>query len=219
MQIRTGRRDRTDDLRKVVPTRSVRPQPGLQCWAVTMTATTPSPAVPALGAVGPERRPSLLRTDTPGRMRVCSIAVAVVTVIFGIVGSTAIANRATDLGDARDAAAQLERLESVRTAVVEADSLAASAYLEDYELFPAPVYAAYGKLQEFARDLNTSIAAPEIVLVGKVGSGKSTVLDGIIGERVNPPRETKRPLHLTLVNNAECVEPRITIKRDATIPE
>ncbi|MEI2654071.1 MAG: hypothetical protein V9G12_18330 [Microthrixaceae bacterium] len=86
--------------------------------------------MPALGAVGPERRPSLLRTDTPGRMRVWSIAVAVVTVIFGIVGSTAIANRATDLGDARDAAAQLERLESVRTAVVEADSLAASAYLE-----------------------------------------------------------------------------------------
>ena len=133
MQIRTGRRDRTDDLRKVVPTRSVRPRPGLQCWAVTMTATTPSPAVPAVGAAGaagPERRPSLLRTDTPGRMRVWSIAVAVVAVIFGIVGSTAIANRATDLGDARDAAAQLERLESVRTAVVEADSLAASAYLE-----------------------------------------------------------------------------------------
>ncbi|HQF95490.1 MAG TPA: hypothetical protein PLS46_15085, partial [Microthrixaceae bacterium] len=71
---------------------------------MTMTATTPSPAVPAVGAAGaagPERRPSLLRTDTPGRMRVWSIAVAVVAVIFGIVGSTAIANRATDLGDAR----------------------------------------------------------------------------------------------------------------------
>jgi polynucleotide 5'-kinase involved in rRNA processing len=38
------------------------------------------------------------------------------------------------------------------------------------------VYAAYGKLQEHARDLNTSIAAPEIVLVGPVGSGKSSLV-------------------------------------------
>ena len=28
-----------------------------------------------------------------------------------------------------------------------------------------------------------------------------------------------RPLHLTLVNNADCAEPRVTIKRDATIAE
>lgn len=86
----------------------------------------------------------------------------------------------------------------------------------------------YGKLQEYARDLNTSIAAPEIVFIGRQGiydlflfcwkkmkiekkiflftkgDGKTALIDAVVGERINPAGDTKRPLHLTLVNNAEC---------------
>lgn len=71
-----------------------------------------------------------LHADTPGRMRLWAIGVAIVCVVAGIVGSVAIGNLATDFGEAHDAATQLQRLETVRTAVVQADSAATAAYLE-----------------------------------------------------------------------------------------
>lgn len=114
----------------------------LQCGA-DMTATAPLPTTstgslptagpPGRSSAGPargEQRHGLVRTDTPGQMRMWSIAAAIVAALFGIIGSGVVADRSADLATARDSAAQLERLESVRTAVVEADSLASSAYLE-----------------------------------------------------------------------------------------
>lgn len=67
--------------------------------------------------------------DTPTRMRVLAIATAVVAAAFGVASSAAMATRTNQMDGARVAAAQLERLETIRIAVVEADSLAASAYL------------------------------------------------------------------------------------------
>jgi len=113
-----------------------------------------------------------------------------------------------------------ESLDSELTALETSPTCSlAKAHGEAYNLFPQGVYAAYGKLQEYARDLNTSIAAPEIVFIGRQGDGKTALIDAVVGERINPAGDTKRPLHLTLVNNAECTTPRITVKRDSTIPE
>jgi GTPase SAR1 family protein len=100
------------------------------------------------------------------------------------------------------------------------DASAADAAKASYELFPASVYSAYGKLQEYARDLNTSIATKEIVFVGRSGDGKSSLIDAIVGERLSSARPTLRPIHFTLVQNDECTgAPRVTIKRDPTLPE
>lgn len=121
-------------------------------------------------------------------MRVWSIAVAILAVVFGIVGSTAIANRATDLADARDAAAQLERLESVRTAVVEADSLAASAYLEGGLESPER-RATYEARLDAAQSGLTSASArateTEVARLGDVASALTTAAGLIEQSRAN----------------------------------
>jgi hypothetical protein len=115
------------------------------------------------------------------------------------------------------AEAELAALDAASLAA--GDGSLADAAKAAYELFPSSVYAAYGKLQDYARDLNTSIAAKEIVFVGRVGDGKSALIDAIVGERFGSARATTRPIHFTLVQNDECTAPRITIKRDPTIPD
>ncbi len=117
--------------------RPIRRAAGLQCSSLTttgtITATTGTPRLPlALQPGTPDPTgpaPRLSRTDTPGRMRILALAVAVVAALSGVVGSSVLTSRTSELSTARDDAAQLERLESVRTAVVEADALAAAAYL------------------------------------------------------------------------------------------
>jgi len=83
------------------------------------------------------------------------------------------------------------------------------------------VYLAFNKIQNFARDLNTQLPSPEVVIVGKQGHGKSALLEALIGQPFNliqKEREgkgtTKRPIYLNLINNIECEEPRLTLKRD-----
>lgn len=93
--------------------------------SATTTPAVPAALVPATATSPAPRR----RTDTPGRMRIVGIVTAIVAALYGIIGSSVVSTRTGDLDRARDAAAQLERLEAVRSAVVEADSLAASAYL------------------------------------------------------------------------------------------
>ena len=74
--------------------------------------------------------PAFLRgTDTPTRMRVLGVMVALAAAVYGVVASAVVAARTDQLDEARAAAAQIERIETVRTAVVEADSLATAAYL------------------------------------------------------------------------------------------
>ena len=89
-----------------------------------------------------------------------------------------------------------------------------------FALFAPAVYAAFGQLQAYARELNTSIGSPEVLFLGPAGDGKSALVDAVVGARLLTPRATLRPLHLTLVHNAECTgAPRITVKRDAALAE
>eukprot|EP01112_Ceratiomyxa_fruticulosa_P007636 TRINITY_DN1984_c0_g3_i2.p1 TRINITY_DN1984_c0_g3~~TRINITY_DN1984_c0_g3_i2.p1 ORF type:complete len:781 (-),score=209.36 TRINITY_DN1984_c0_g3_i2:158-2500(-) len=93
---------------------------------------------------------------------------------------------------------------------------------ENYDLFPQDVYSAYDKIQSFARDLNTQIPVPEIVVVGPRSSGKSSIIEAILGRPFNVVGlggATKRPLFIQLINNPEAAEPRATLKRDPQMKE
>lgn len=68
--------------------------------------------------------------------------------------------------------------------------------------------------------MNTQISHPEVVLIGPASHGKSALLEAIIGRRFNAiglGGVTKRPLYLNIVNNLDCAEPRITLKRDSAM--
>jgi len=64
--------------------------------------------------------------------------------------------------------------------------------------------------------LNTQIATPEIVFVGFQGHGKSSLIEGVLGQQYMQVGygTTKRPLYLNIINNVKCEKPKITIKRD-----
>eukprot|EP01133_Synstelium_polycarpum_P002548 gene2548-2919_t len=92
-----------------------------------------------------------------------------------------------------------------------------------FSFFPTEVYGAYDKLQAFSRDLNTSISQPEVVFVGPRGSGKSSLIEAFIGRPLNIVGGltgcSKRALYLQFVNNSECEQPKVTVKRDGLIKE
>lgn len=88
------------------------------------------------------------------------------------------------------------------------------------------VFVAFSKILGFARDLNTTLQTPEVVFLGKQGHGKSALIESLLGQPFNvlgKDREkgaaTKRPIFLNLINNIECEEPKITLKRDALTKE
>jgi len=89
-----------------------------------------------------------------------------------------------------------------------------------YKYFPytnhPEVFDSYDKLQTFARELNTQVVAPEVVLIGLQGHGKSSLIEGILGHNATPIGygATKRPMFFNIINNPKCDRPRITIKRD-----
>lgn len=56
--------------------------------------------------------------------------------------------------------------------------------------------------------------------MGPTSHGKSALLEAIIGRQFNTVGwggVTKRPLYLNIVNNLDCAEPRITLKRDSAV--
>lgn len=77
-------------------------------------------------------------------------------------------------------------------------------------------YAAYSTIMGLARDLNTQVAVPEIVLIGN--QTKAPLIEAILGFPIpyleNP---IKRPIWYSLVNNPECPEPVVTVKRDGVL--
>src|SRR6476659_9764509 len=75
------------------------------------------------------RLESLRRTNTPTRMRIAAAVTAVLAIGVALVGSATLAARGTSFRDARAAAAQLGRIEAIRTNIVRADSLASAGYL------------------------------------------------------------------------------------------
>lgn len=86
------------------------------------------------------------------------------------------------------------------------------------------VHSAFAKISSFARDLNTQLQTPEIVLIGRQGHGKSSVIEAIVGQPFNLVAQekgacTKRPIFVHVVNNPSYEKPKITIKRDSFVKE
>jgi hypothetical protein len=79
---------------------------------------------------------------TPGQLRVAGIATVVACVVFGVFAFVAATTRANALSDARAAAAQLVRVQSVRTNLVFADANLTNAFLVG-GLEPPSARAAY----------------------------------------------------------------------------
>jgi len=79
-------------------------------------------------------------------------------------------------------------------------------------------YTAYSKIMGLARDLNTQVQVPEIVLIGP--QNKSVLVESILGFPI-PFLDTplKRPVWYTILNNTEQNEPLITFKRDGAIKD
>jgi len=97
-----------------------------------------------------------------------------------------------------------------------------SAYKDVYNILGSDVYAAYDKLQGFARELNTQFSTPEIVVIGKKSHGKSSVIEAFFGEALNAVGTsgvTKRPIFLNVINNMNAANPKITVKRDSALKE
>lgn len=91
---------------------------------------------------------------------------------------------------------EIQSLEAVKTDPSESKTV----YREVYDLFPSEVYTSYDKLQNFAREyvgathfmfiycahsLNTLIPVLEIAVVGPKSSGKSAIVEAILGRPVN----------------------------------
>ena len=69
------------------------------------------------------------QADSPTRLRAASLATAALAVLLSVVGFGAVQRRADAIDDATAAAGQLIRVQEVRVDLVEADSLASTAYL------------------------------------------------------------------------------------------
>ena len=65
--------------------------------------------------------------------------------------------------------------------------------------------------------INCGFEAPEIVFVGKKGSGKSTLIECILGHTMLDPGATLRPVEIRMVNNPACETPRVTVLRDTAL--
>eukprot|EP01112_Ceratiomyxa_fruticulosa_P013149 TRINITY_DN3678_c0_g2_i2.p1 TRINITY_DN3678_c0_g2~~TRINITY_DN3678_c0_g2_i2.p1 ORF type:complete len:828 (+),score=221.76 TRINITY_DN3678_c0_g2_i2:104-2587(+) len=89
-----------------------------------------------------------------------------------------------------------------------------------YNPFTADIWTAYHKIIGFVRELNTHIEVPEIVLVGKRGHGKTTLLEAFLGHPILSKGKycpSQRPLNLMMVHNPNCETPRITVIKDTVI--
>eukprot|EP01114_Cavostelium_apophysatum_P012433 TRINITY_DN277_c0_g1_i1.p1 TRINITY_DN277_c0_g1~~TRINITY_DN277_c0_g1_i1.p1 ORF type:complete len:856 (+),score=372.25 TRINITY_DN277_c0_g1_i1:231-2798(+) len=113
-------------------------------------------------------------------------------------------------------------IQSLESAKLDPSSETANTYKDVYNLFPADVFASYDKLQNFARDLNTQFATPEIVVIGKKSHAKSSLIEAFFGEPLNAIGEgglTKRPVFINVINNVNCTAPKLTVKRDQLLKE
>jgi hypothetical protein len=95
----------------------------------------PPPSGAALATPRGQRRHELVArlreaaSGTPGTMRLLGVGAVVVLVAFGVLGAFTLDQRDDAIADAQAEAAQLVRLQTVRTNLVEADALATNAFL------------------------------------------------------------------------------------------
>ena len=64
--------------------------------------------------------------------------------------------------------------------------------------------------------LNTHLAVPEIVVIGKRGHGKTSLIEAFFGEPIGAVGTgvTRRPVYYNFLNNSSLQVPRIILKRD-----
>eukprot|EP01099_Mayorella_cantabrigiensis_P001084 TRINITY_DN1446_c0_g1_i2.p1 TRINITY_DN1446_c0_g1~~TRINITY_DN1446_c0_g1_i2.p1 ORF type:complete len:507 (+),score=111.54 TRINITY_DN1446_c0_g1_i2:164-1684(+) len=79
------------------------------------------------------------------------------------------------------------------------------------------IYSAFNRIASLSRAWNSNFEVPEICVIGKTGHGKTSFVEAFLGHPLTPVQEvrsTKRPLHISLLNNTEASVPQIKIKRD-----
>jgi len=91
----------------------------------TIAAPTPTPT-PTPSWVGALRA---VLAGTPGRLRVAGIAAVVVCVVFGFAAAGSLTQRSDAISNARNHAAQLVRIQSIRSNLTQADAAATNAFL------------------------------------------------------------------------------------------
>jgi hypothetical protein len=132
---------------------------------VKVNPTTPARTAPPLAA-----RLRAALAGTPGTLRVAGVIAASFAVIFGVLGSHAVAERSAGITQVRDEGAQIVRLQDVRTSLVTADAAATNAFLvgglepsnarESYERGVATATATLARAAAEANDAGTlSLAA------------------------------------------------------------
>ncbi len=99
---------------------------GAEAWRrVCSPAMQQVTSAPALA----RRVRSWRQADSPTRLRAASLVTAALAVLLSVVGFSAVQRRASAIDDATAAAGQLIRVQETRVDLVEADSLASTAYL------------------------------------------------------------------------------------------
>eukprot|EP01105_Mastigella_eilhardi_P025672 TRINITY_DN7055_c0_g1_i1.p1 TRINITY_DN7055_c0_g1~~TRINITY_DN7055_c0_g1_i1.p1 ORF type:complete len:701 (+),score=219.25 TRINITY_DN7055_c0_g1_i1:46-2103(+) len=84
----------------------------------------------------------------------------------------------------------------------------------------AEIYEAYHTIVSLARDINAYLQPPEVVLVGRKGCGKSTILESLFGHKfADVGNATLRPVEIKMVNNVDCEQPKITVVRDPEVAQ
>jgi hypothetical protein len=88
-----------------------------------MSQLPPPPPPPA-----PHRRRTVF-VGTPGRLRLAGVAGVVACLVFGLGATGAVAQRSSAISDARNHAAQLVRIQDIRSNLTQADAAATNAFL------------------------------------------------------------------------------------------
>lgn len=92
---------------------------------MTAIRTTPTPAPPAPKI----RKRRAVFVGTPGRLRVAGAAAVVACLVFGFGATGAVAERSSAITNARNHAAQLVRVQDIRSNLTQADAAATNAFL------------------------------------------------------------------------------------------
>eukprot|EP00727_Mastigamoeba_balamuthi_P005966 m51a1_g199 putative dynamin like protein (675) ;mRNA; f:656772-659307 len=80
---------------------------------------------------------------------------------------------------------------------------------------PVEVYDAYNSIATLARSINVPVQAPEVVFIGKKGTGKSVLIEAFLGHRFFDTSSTLRPVQVRMVNDAAADTPVVTVLADA----
>jgi len=86
------------------------------------------------------------------------------------------------------------------------------------ELSPE-LFAAFSTIRNIARTINCDFAVPEVVFLGRRGSGKTSLIEAFLGHTMMTLDETLRPVEIRMVNNQDCETPRVTILRDFALAD